>query len=180
MAAAGNIDVEAHLKKLKHARRGKKGAITQRIAKIEELVGQSAGRRRIQILVGALIRVVEELHKVCDEINTLAGDDEYNDLEDVRAAVDDCIAMATEHLEARKDDPPSADSLTESWINRHMPNNFGSGSGSGSDKSGGSVNRVPIELGGAPPEYEVRVDNVEVFSTPTLILPLKMLTKLAS
>ena len=166
MATAGNQNVDARLNSVKPARRGKKGAITQRIAKIEEVGGQVAGRRRIQILVAALIRVVEELQQVCNEIHSLAGDDEFNDLEELRAAVDDCIAMATEQLEARKDDPPSSDSLTESWINRHMPNSFGDGRlESGSDKSGGSGKCVPIELGGAPPEQPGRQDNVDLFYT---------------
>ena len=139
MATAVNQNVDALLKSLKHARRGKKGAITQRIAKIDEYLTQGAGRKRIKILVAALIRVFEELHQVCDELRARVGDDEYNDLEEVRGNVDDCIARATEQLEARKDDPPSTDSLTESWINRHMPSNFEDGKfQSGSDRSSGS------------------------------------------
>ena len=39
------------------------------------------------------------MDQVCNELWALVGDDEYNDLEEVRGNVDDCIARAMEQLE---------------------------------------------------------------------------------
>ena len=89
MAAAGEPgkeDLESRLRQLKYSRRGKKGAITKRIRQINTLVEESAGRRRIQLLMEALLTVYEELAGVCNLISTCNGgeDDLFNDLEEIR------------------------------------------------------------------------------------------------
>ncbi len=92
-------------------------------------------------MLDALLTVYQELEAVCINISVVTEGigDEYNDIEEVRMAVDNCAAMVTEDLEGRKDDPPSTESLTESWVKKHMPGNFESnsevGSGSGSNES---------------------------------------------
>ena len=45
--------------------------------------------------------------------------DDLNSLEEIRMEVEMCIAMANDDLEARKDDPPSTEDNTSSWVNKH-------------------------------------------------------------
>ena len=109
---SGTQDLESRLKQLKYSRRGKKGPITKRIQQINALVEQSAGRRRIQMLLDALLTVFEELTGVCNLIPSCSGgeDDEFNNLEELRMEVDDCRALVADYLERRREDPPSSDS----------------------------------------------------------------------
>ena len=98
-------DTVRRLKKLKGSRTGKKGSITKRINQLEKFVEEKQGRRATQLLVGALETVYRELEEVCEEISNL--DEEYdpnNDIEDVRFQVETCVAIVTQHLEARKED----------------------------------------------------------------------------
>ena len=143
MASAGESgkeDLESKLKQLKYSRRGKKGAITKRIRQITALVDESAGRRRIQLLLEALLTVYQELIGVCNLISTMNGgeDDPFNDLEEIRIDVDDCSALVAEYLERRRDDPPSSDSMTASWVARHQPGNFEESTVGSTRRSGSS------------------------------------------
>ena len=148
MAMAGNVgdgDMEKQLKKLKYSRRGKKSAITKRVQQINKLVSEVGSRRRIQILLDALLKVFAELREVCSDISSMC-DDEYNDIEDIRTEVDDCMAMVVDYLEARRDDPPSTDSITESWVLEGVPGYYAESSGGSSQgdehRSGGSDRSV--------------------------------------
>ena len=115
-------DTVRRLKKLKGSRTGKKGSITKRVNQLEKFVEEKQGRRATQLLVGALETVYRELEEVCEEISNL--DEEYdpnNDIEDVRFQVETCVAMVTEHLEARKEDIGSeGSSVALSWVRKHI------------------------------------------------------------
>ena len=92
---------DRRLKHLKYMRRGKKAAITKRIAQLETFVNEGSKKRMLQILVDGLQTVQTELISVCDEITErTSDDDEYNNLEDVRSNVEVCVAMVTAHLES--------------------------------------------------------------------------------
>ena len=58
-------DMEKSLSLLTSSRTGKKGSITKRIKRIEELVDQGGSRRVIRSLVTALGNVFEKLMDVC-------------------------------------------------------------------------------------------------------------------
>ena len=115
-------DTVRRLKKLKGSRTGKKGSITKRINQLEKFVEEKQGRRATQLLVGALEIVYRELEEVCEEVSNL--DEEYdpnNDIEDVRFQVETCVAMVTQHLEARKEDNGSeGSSVALSWVRKHL------------------------------------------------------------
>ena len=119
----GEGDLEIELKRLKYSRRGKKSAITKRIRQITGLIKDYASRRRLQVLLDALLTVYGELEGVCNSIEIHSGgaDDEYNNIEVIRMEVDDCKSLVEEYLERRKDDTPSNDALTASWIEKHQP-----------------------------------------------------------
>ena len=100
-------------------------------------------------MLDALLRVYKELEAVCTTISSLCEvNDEYNDIENVQADVDDCVAVVTDYLETRRDDPPSTESIVESWVVKHMTGNLSSGS-DGSSKSGsaGRENETGEETG---------------------------------
>ena len=82
---------------LKLSRRGKKSAITKRINELEKLVVERGSRRRIQFLSDKLLKVFEDLNKVCTEISELCDEiDDHNDLAEVEAKIDSCVALITE------------------------------------------------------------------------------------
>ena len=64
-------DLEKHLKTLKGQRTWKKGAITKRIKKLEELVDHGESRRVISAMVDGLEKVFEELTEVCTKIASM-------------------------------------------------------------------------------------------------------------
>ena len=68
----GNIVEGKSLDQLKLSRRGKKAAITKRIAVINRLVSESGSRRKINVLLAALMQVFEETHEVCKRIAVLS------------------------------------------------------------------------------------------------------------
>ena len=143
MASGGgieNVGLAKQIRKLKLSRRGKKGAITKRIQQIEKLIDENAGRRRVSWLLDALGTVYTELHDVCQKIDDLTDEeeDEFNDIEDVRSAVDDCTGLVREYLDRRKDDPPSSGSgsIVSKWVEAHRPGNFESCSESGNSSLG--------------------------------------------
>ena len=78
------------------------------------------------MLLDALLTVFDELTGVCNLIASCNGgeDDEFNNLEELRMEVDDCRALVADYLERRREDPPSSDSLTASWVAKHQPGNF--------------------------------------------------------
>ena len=119
-ADTGKEEMDRHLKNLKNSRRGKKGSITKRIKQLERLVEEYSGRKRLRFLVDALQAVFAELQLVCEEIANL-GDEEdvLNDIEDIRFQVEDCVAIVTDHLEAREDEPQTTSSLASSWVARY-------------------------------------------------------------
>ena len=45
--------------------------------------------------------------------------DEKNDLELVKPNIDSCVALVSEYLDSRRDDPPSKSSLCSSWVAKH-------------------------------------------------------------
>ena len=106
-----------------NSRRGKKGSITKRIAQINQIVGDGGSRSQVTYLVDALLKVQQALQAVCEELNTLAPetDSEYLDNENLR--IDTCVAEAKGYLDRRRDDPPSTDSLTQSWVRNHAAEN---------------------------------------------------------
>ena len=103
-------ECERRLKTLKGKRTWKKGSITTRIRKLEELVDTAGSRRVIAAVMGGLWKVMDELQQVCDEISDMSDDvDELNSLENIRLKVEICVAMATEHIDAQDHDPPSTE-----------------------------------------------------------------------
>ena len=99
--------MEKSIGQLKFIRRGKKSAITKRIATLEKLVAEGGGRRVIASLMERLQAVVEETEKICEEIANRSEEiDLYNDLENVRIDVDTCLAYASDYLNERVNDPP--------------------------------------------------------------------------
>ena len=113
-------ELEKHLKTLKGQRTWKKGAITKRIRKLEALVNDGGSRRVIAAGVEGLQAVFNELNLVCSSIASMIDEvDDLNSLEEIRMEVEMCVAMANEDLEARKEDPPSTEENTRSWVNQH-------------------------------------------------------------
>ena len=94
----------------------------------------------------ALGTVYTELHDVCRSIDDLTNEeeDEFNNIEEVRSAVDDCTGLVKEYLERRRDDPPSTDSVVSTWVEAHKPGKFESCSDSGSSGSS-DVGRVSVQ-----------------------------------
>ena len=113
-------ELEKHLKTLKGQRTWKKGAITKRIKALERLVNDGGRRSLIAAGVVGLQTVFDELKQVCAGIASMNDEvDDLNSLEEIRMEVEMCIAMANDDLEARKDDPPSTEDNTSSWVNKH-------------------------------------------------------------
>ena len=131
------------LKVLRRSRTGKKSSITKRIQQLDRLVSEKGGRRAIGLLLEGLQKVFGELEQVCEEIFNLSDvEDELNDIEDIRFEVDGCVASTTDHLELRKDDPPSEDSsIALSWVRKHA-GRFGVISDDGSNHSSEDGNAV--------------------------------------
>ena len=155
-AAEGGMDVahERRLKKLKETRTRKKRYITMRINQLERMVGEKGGRRAIGLLLGNLETVYHELEGVCGDISDICDDeDPYNDIEEIRFQVETSMAMVTEYLEARKDDPTSDNSsIALSWVLKHLQHFGKSGEDSASRSSGDSVTSGPeVKVDEAPP-----------------------------
>ena len=113
--------MDKSLEQLKFIRRGKKSAITKRIATLEKLVAEGGGRRVIASLMERLQAVFEETNAICDEIaNRSEGIDLCNDLENVRINVDTCLAYASDYLNERENDPsPSVVTAPQSAYHVH-------------------------------------------------------------
>ncbi len=108
---------------LMNSRRGKKGSITKRITQIDRIVGDGGSRSQVTYLIEALAKVQESLQAVCEELLNLAPDTDSEWLDNENMRIDTCISEAKGYLERRRDDPPSADALTESWVQKHAADN---------------------------------------------------------
>ena len=113
-------DDTGELKRLKNRRRSFKGSITTRIDTLKRLLSEGGSRSKITFLLQKLNETFSEVSVIANEIHDTTqdyADQEWLSIEQIR--VDDVSAEVHEYLEARKDDAPSEDSLTESWINKH-------------------------------------------------------------
>ena len=112
MAESGDPGQGKMLKTLKLSRRGKKTAITTRVKEIQNLVAQKGGRQRIRWLTDRLSQVLVDLREVCTKISNLSDKiDQYNDLEEVECTVDSCLALVSDYMTSRVDDPSSSGSF---------------------------------------------------------------------
>ena len=102
-----------------NSRRGKKGSITKRIAQIDRIVGDGGSRSQVRYLIEALSKVQQAMQAVCDELNTLAPDTDSEYLDNENLRIDTCISEAKGYLERRRNDPPSTDPLTQSWVDQN-------------------------------------------------------------
>ena len=69
-------------------------------------------------VMDGLNSVFKELEQVCEEISSISDDiDELNSLEDIRMNIEICVAVVTDHLDGRRDEPPSTE--TSSWVAKH-------------------------------------------------------------
>ena len=108
---------ESEIEKLKRKRRGKKGSITKRIETLLRLVSESGSRTKIKVLLGAMQTVYQETCDVAEKISSLSLESEDEEwLDELKINVDNCMAEVTDYLEARRDDPPSTESITDSWV----------------------------------------------------------------
>ena len=113
-------DDTGELKRLKNRRRSFKGSITTRIDTLKRLLSEGGSRSKITFLLQKLNETFAEVSVIANEIHDTTqdyADQEWLSIKQIR--VDDVSAEVDEYLEARKDDAPSEDSLTESWINKH-------------------------------------------------------------
>ena len=107
-----------NLKTLKGKRTGKKGTITKRIKKLEELMESDGSRRVMKMLLDGLEATFSELQQVCDDITAISDEhDELNCLEDIRINIEICSGAVVDHLEGRVHEPPSTE--TSSWVAKH-------------------------------------------------------------
>ena len=68
----------------------------------------------------ALLNVFKEVTEVCVKIAVLSDEiDSKNDLELYKAKIDSCIALVTEYLDSRREDPPSSESMWSAWVAQH-------------------------------------------------------------
>ena len=105
---------------MQNQRRGKKGAITSKIESLTRLVSEGGSRTRIRFLHDRLTEIYKEVCAIAEEIHRRTNDhadEEWLNAERVR--YDECSAEVTDYLESRKDEAPSTESLTESWVNKH-------------------------------------------------------------
>ena len=108
------------LVRMQNQRRGKKGAITSKIESLTRLVSEGGSRTRIRFLHDRLTEIYKEVCAIAEEIHRRTNDhadEEWLNAERVR--YDECSAEVTDYLESRKDEAPSTESLTESWVNKH-------------------------------------------------------------
>ena len=115
--ADDEVKDQAELRRLKHRRRSYKGSVTTRIATLERLVSEGGSRTKIRFLHEKLKETFAELSTVAKDIYQLTkefDDEDWLAVETIR--VDNITAEVVDYLEARKDDAPSDNSLTESWI----------------------------------------------------------------
>ena len=114
----GEQDPRKRLKYFKGQQTYKKGAITTRMKKLDELVANSGSRRLIKTMSDCLLIVFQELKQVCDEISYISEEfDDLNSVEEIRVRVEMCVSIANESLEVRAYDPPSTE--TSSWVQKH-------------------------------------------------------------
>ena len=138
-------DEEKRLKMLKFSRRWKKSSITRRVDELERLVAEKGSRRRITFLMEALLNVFKEVTEVCVKIAVLSDEiDSKNDLELYKAKIDSCIALVTEYLDSRREDPPSSESMCSTWVAQHAVGMLEEISRDGSS-SAEAVSTVPEE-----------------------------------
>ena len=119
-ALGTTMDDVKRLKMLKFSRRGKKSSITKRVDELERLVTENGSRKRIKFLMEALLNVYKEVTQVCLEIAVLSEEvDAKNDIELYKAKIDSCVALVTDYLDSRREDPPSSDSMCSTWVAQH-------------------------------------------------------------
>ena len=112
--------MEKQLSLLKQSRTGKKSAITKRVQHLERLVEESDSRRLIMPLLDGLRRVFVELCEVCDHISRISSVvEDKNCLEENSTNVETSILLIEDHLDDRRDEPPSTRSMTNSWVQKH-------------------------------------------------------------
>ena len=111
-------EFDKKLKTLKGQRTQKKGNITTRIKKLEELVDAGGSRRAMMTVMQGLLKVMDEIQQVCDEISNMTDEiDHLNCIDDIRVNVEVCVAMTTEHLDSRANEPASTETI--SWVEKH-------------------------------------------------------------
>ena len=106
---------------LKRKRAGKKGSITRRTGVIHRMISEGGSRTKITFLHGAVLEVQKAITELHDKIGALVEltEEDVTWMEDVNETVDYCSAEVKDYLEARKDDPPSEPSITQSWVEQH-------------------------------------------------------------
>ena len=105
---------------LMNSKRGKKASVTKRVNHINRIVGDGGSRSQVTFLIEALEKVQAALQAVCDELVSLDPDTDSEWMDEENLRIDTCISEAKGYLERRKDDPPSTDSLCQSWINKNQ------------------------------------------------------------
>ena len=105
---------------LMNSRRGKKASITKRVSHINRIVQEGGSRSQVTFLIEALEKVRAALQAVCDELVSLDPDTDSEWMDEESLRIDTCISEAKGYLERRRDDPPSTESLCESWINKNQ------------------------------------------------------------
>ena len=119
------VDEEkAHrITKLTHLRRGKKGAITKRISKLQQYNKDGLSRTKIKFLLTALYECYRLLEADCNELFALMSTPDVEWLEEVKSSIDECAADVTEYLTLHEaDSVSSGKSFTDSWVQKHAPN----------------------------------------------------------
>ena len=101
---SNTVDNEGRIQKLMHLRRGKKGAITKRIAKLQQHMNDGLSRTKIKFLLTALYECVRLLTVDCDELFSLMTEPDVEWLEEVKSSVDECAADVTAYLDQHKDE----------------------------------------------------------------------------
>ncbi len=116
-----DAEVKEKLASLKRSRAGKKGSITKRVEQLKRIVSEGGSRTRLRYLLSCLLEVQKAVKLISSEILQLSGNDQADIawLEDVNFTVDDCASEVHGYFEARKDDPESDPSMTESWAYKH-------------------------------------------------------------
>ena len=120
-AEVKEVWLQEKLASLKRSRAGKKGSITKRVEQLKRIVSEGGSRTRLQYLLSCLLEVQKAVKLISSEILQLSGNDQADIawLEDVNFTVDDCASEVHGYLDARKNDPESDPSMTESWAYKH-------------------------------------------------------------
>ena len=114
-------DVMKRIEELMNLRRGKKSSITKRINELQRLISESGSRTKILFLQKALFKVRDALLITCNELTDLRNSNiaDVEWLEEVLHRIDTCSGDIEDYMEARRDDTPSTQSLTKSWVENH-------------------------------------------------------------